>query len=177
MREGLLPLVRFHLAVHPGLPPPDLVNLLYQGTLGMDHLLADRERFLGELEREWGKLGPGSLPGEPLLEPVHPTRLVVRVNLRPARRLGIELAALGMALADQPPRAGTWDELEELWAGAVSLAREGRLPLPPGELVARGRAMMRTRRPPHHSPRYRALNLPAYRLIHDPPSIRRVLGG
>lgn len=168
MTEGLLLLVRFHLAVHRWFAPPDLAKLLCQGALGMDHLLADRERFLEDLEREWQELNPHSFPGEPLLEPVHPARPIFRVNLRPARRIGIDLVALGTVLADQPLRAGTWDELGELWTGTVRLARDGCLPLGVGELVAQGREMMRTRRPPHHSPRYRVLNLPAYCLIRNP---------
>ena len=133
----------------------------------MDHLLADRGRFLEELEREWQELDPDPFPGEPLLEPVHPARPVFRVNLRPARRMGIDPAELGTALAHQPLRGGTWDELQELWTGTVRLAREGHLPFAPEELRAQGWELRRTRRPPRHSPRYRALNLPAYRLIHD----------
>ncbi len=173
----LLSLVRFHLELHPGFGPADLAKLLYQGALGMDHLLTDRERFAEEFQREWQQLDPDFFPGEPLLEPVHPARPVFRVNLRPARRRGIDVAVLGTALADQPLRGGTWDELEELWAGVVRLAKEGRLPFTPAELQSQEAQLAETGHPPRHSPHYRALNLPAYRLIHDleQPAFRPIL--
>lgn len=166
-----------HVRNHPGFAGEDLAKLLYQAALGMDHLLEDRDAFLAELSREWEALDPQAFAGEPLLEPVHPDGRVARLNLRPAKAAGMSLAVLGPILADQPRRHGSWEEFRCLWGAAVSLAREGRIPFPPDELIAGGSAIEARGHPPGHSPRYRELNRPAYRLIHDvaSPAVQEVL--
>ncbi|MFH1609324.1 MAG: hypothetical protein ABID40_01675 [Candidatus Bipolaricaulota bacterium] len=133
----------------------------------MDHLLGDRDTFLADFSREWEALDPRAFPGEPLLEPVHPDGRVARLNLRPAKAAGMSLAVLGPMLADQPWRHGSWAEFRGLWGAAVTLAREGRIPFFPDTLVAQGKAIETRGHPPGHSPRYREVNRPAYRLIHD----------
>lgn len=166
-RQCLEGLIRRHLDLHPGFGPPDLGKLLYQGVLGMDHLLADRGRFLAGLAQEWDDLDPEASVDEPLLESVHPTGRVARLNLRPAKRAGLSLAALGPALADQPPKNGDWEEFWALWAAVIRLSQAGRLPFSGDELVRVGEEIKAERGSPGHSPRYRKANRPAYRLIHD----------
>jgi len=156
-----------HVRNHPEFAMEDLAKLLYQGALGMDHLLADRDTFLADFSREWEALDSLAFPGEPLLEPVPPDGRVARLNLRPAKAAGISLTMLGPMLADQPRRHGSWAEFMGLWGAAVTLARDGRIPFPPDELVARGNALESGRQPPGHSPLYREINRPAYRLLHD----------
>jgi len=156
-----------HVRNHPGFAVEDLAKLLYQGVMGMDHLLANRERFLEGLRQEWETLDPADLPRETLLEPVHPTLPIARLNLRRAKVAGMSLAMLGPMLADQPRRHGSWAEFMDLWGASVTLARDGRIPFPADALVAHGKTIEAWGHPPGHSPRYREINRPAYRLLHD----------
>ncbi|QAA77154.1 MAG: hypothetical protein BIP78_1388 [Candidatus Bipolaricaulis sibiricus] len=177
MREDLLSLVRLHLKLHPGFGSADLAKLLYQGVMGMDHLLGDRERFIRALEEEWEGLGPVALAGEVLLEPVHPVDPIARLNLRPAKGAGLCLADLAPLFADQPPRGGRLEDLLTLWNEASALAREGRIPFREAELDRWGEVLRSGKHLPGHSAQYRELNRPAYRLVHNAagPRWREVL--
>lgn len=155
----------------------DLAKLLYQGVMGMDHLLGDRERFLNGLRQEWERLDLVALPEEALLELVHTTDPVARLNLRPIKAAGLSLSEVGTLLADQPLKRGRRGELLALWEEAMALARAGRIPFRADELAALGEALRAGGHPPGHSVRYRELNRPAYRLAHDvaDPAVRDVL--
>lgn len=170
-------LIHDHLRRHAGVAAADLAKLLYQGVMGMDHLLRERETFLADLGREWETLDPAPLPGEALVEPVHPAGEVVRLNLRPLKATGASLAEVGAFLSRQPLRQGDLAEFRERWEDAVALARGGQIPFAWDELVSVGQAVLARGHPPGHSAQYRRLNRPAYRLIHDAthPEARRVL--
>ncbi len=175
VRTDLERLIAGHVERHPGFGPEDLAKLLYQGVMGMDHLLADRERFVAALREEWIALDPAS--EENLVEPVHPSDLVARLNLRPAKAAGVPLVELAPLLADQPRRGGRLEDCLALWEEASALARAGRIPFQVEELELWGEALRSGAHPPGHSPAYRKLNRPAYRLVHNllDPRIRRLL--
>lgn len=143
----------------------------------MDHLLGDRERFIAALGAEWETVASTPLPGEALVESVHPSDSIARLNLRPAKAAGLPLAELGPLLADQTRRRGQREALVALWDEAVALAREGRIPFRRDELETWGELLQAGTHPPGHSAPYRELNQPAYRLVHNisDPGIRRVL--
>lgn len=170
-------LIREHLRRHVGLGAQDLAKLLYQGVMGMDHLLTDRERFLEGLRREWESLERVSLPDEVALERIHPSGPTARLNLRPLKAAGASLGEVSRLLADQPPKRGEIAEFRRLWSEAVELAREGRIPFAPEDLAALGEATLSSGHPPGHSQRYRELDQPSYRLIHDvaDPTMRELL--
>lgn len=160
-------LIGEHLRRHPAFGAEDLAKLLYQGVMGMDHLLADRDRFLAELRREWEALDPVLLPREVLLEPVHPTAPIARLNLRPVKAAGVSVDDLGPLLVDQLPKRGDPAELRALWAEVVALAQTGRIPFSADDLERLGATLAAGGPPPGHSRQYRDLNRPAYRLVHD----------
>lgn len=170
-------LIREHLRRHAGFGAEDLAKLLYQGVMGMDHLLADRERFLEELRREWESLEPVSLPDDVALERIHPSGPIARLNLRPLKAAGASLGEVGRLLADQPPKRGEITEFQWLWSEAVELARERRIPFALGDLAALSEATLTSGHPPGHSQRYRELDQPSYRLIHNvaDPTVRGLL--
>jgi len=162
-----------HTQAHAGFGVEDLAKLLYQGVMGMDHLLEDRERFIEGLRQEWETLAPAR--GEALCEPVHPFDPIVRLNLRPVKAAGVHLMELGPLLADQPRREGRISELWALWEEAVALAGAGKIPFRVDELARWGEILRARGHAPGHSLRYRELNRPAYRLIHDvTPEVRRL---
>jgi len=176
-RQCLEGLIQDHLRRYPGFGPEDLAKLLYQGVMGMDHLLGDRERFLKELWREWESLEPVSLTGEVPLERIHPSGPTARLNLRPLKAAGVALAEIGPLLADQPSQKGELAELRRLWDEVLALAHSGRMPFTSGELCPLSEAILAGGHLPGHSIRYRELNRPAYRLVHDvtDPAMRGVL--
>ncbi|MCR4392591.1 MAG: hypothetical protein NUV94_07540 [Candidatus Acetothermia bacterium] len=167
MRQALETLVNLHVRRYPGFGAQDLAKLLYQGALGMDHLLGDPARFLAALRKEWETLEPIPPPAEPLLEPVDPRGRTHRVNLRPAKAAGIELTELGTLLVNQPRKEGRFVEFERWWWMVVELAEAGRIAVPPPDLRALAGCFRPDGPPPDHSPRYRQLHRPAYRLVHD----------
>lgn len=58
----------------------DIYKLLYQGVLGSEHLLKDREQFAVRLKAELADLTAD--PAEELFEPVRPEGQLCRINLR-----------------------------------------------------------------------------------------------
>lgn len=169
MPSAVETMIRTHLRLYPELEAADLAKLIWQGALGMDHLLGDEAAFVAELAREWEALDSDSLPGEPLWVRVHPTDPVVRLHLRPLKAAGLDPHAVGRALARQPRRGGSVGEFCSLWEGVLALAADGRLPFSPGELADVGRRVLQGG-PPAHSSRYRERYRPAYRLVHDAAS-------
>jgi len=156
----------WHCSVHGPLPPAEAVKLLFQAVLGMDHLLADRKAFARALEREWEALA-GPYPQERLLEPVHPGRKIVRINLRVAKGFAISADELATFLAEQPLVKGSRDELEAAAHWSVGAARRGRIPITADSLEPEWRRALDHGHPPHHSPNYRQRARPAYRLVHN----------
>lgn len=122
-------------------------------------------------------MDPSEFPDEPLLEPVDPLGRTYRLNLRPAKRRGVDPLALAHFLLEQPRKGGDEGIFWEWWSGAVQLAEEGRIPFPPGKLKGYGRFLRETGIVPHHSRDYRKLNKPHYRLVNDleDPEVRGIL--
>ena len=74
-----------HLERYPLMEAEDAVKLVFQGMLGVGHLIASEETALERLQQEMRSLTPDS--GGILLEPVSPEWF--RLNLRPALALGL----------------------------------------------------------------------------------------
>lgn len=139
----------------PGLHEEDIVKLVFQGMLGVGHLLADEAVVTARINGEIAHLAV--FPEEPLTEAVSSD--YVRLNLRPAAATGIrpEWIARLMMLSD-PPRASRED-------AALTLERlcdEQVIRLDSTEWGARIRDQSWL---PSHSESYRHAYSPAYRII------------
>ena len=167
MKRALLGLIQLHLGRHPGFGLEDLAKLVYQGVFGADHLLAERERFVREFLREWECVEERLFPQEPLFESVDPLDRTYRLNLRPAKRKGVDPVALAQTLLSQPQKGGDPAEFERRWELVVELAEEGAIPFSPEALRAHGTLLSETGLVPHHSRAYRRHNRPHYRLVND----------
>ncbi len=162
--QDLLETLDTHLARYPRMTWQDAYKLLYQGTLGPEHLAADPEAFAARLLAEYEAVSPAA--DELLYEPVRPDGRLLRVHLRPFKaRGGNPERLLKACLAAAGTRWGTPEELAAVWAEAVQASRAGRWPAL-GDvaafaawLAANGDAAV------HHSAQYRAAYRPAYRLI------------
>jgi len=73
--------VREQLQRYPALQIQDLYKLVYQATMGNEHLMTDSAAVHGYLIHELESIQASA--GEPLLEKISPNGEVVRINLRP----------------------------------------------------------------------------------------------
>lgn|GEM_PF-1211549 len=155
--------------LHGKLEEADKLKLIFQAVYGGEHLLSDSEAAWKCLENEWDSIEPESearekcvtggcvtgtgVTGEPLAERISPEGDLYRINLRPAKELGVDLREL----------------FESVKRSAEGIAndrarREARL-LP--QALSVGIEPDKVPKGPfHHSKSYRERVLPAYRLIH-----------
>jgi hypothetical protein len=163
-------LIRFAMArwqAEGAIAIADVYKWLFQATQGSEHVVNDPAAVRAWLEQEWASLTPPAV-GEPLLVPLRPDGLVVRLHLRPfcaadgdqerlpdaflasaalirPNRAAFATAwhALGTQLRSRtvgPLTSDTWAELERVTA-------------PQGYPAVR------------HSAGYRAAHHPAYRVL------------
>jgi len=64
----------------------DAYKLIYQGALGIEHLLTDTTAAINYLQKEWSEI-PGK-EDEPLYEIISPDSQWVRLNLKPYKAAG-----------------------------------------------------------------------------------------
>jgi hypothetical protein len=130
--------------------PRDVYKLLYQGILGLKHLVASPGEFATRLRTEYEVVC--SDDSGPLWEAVRPDWRLGRLNLRPFKARGgdVELEELRAAWATFVAvcQAGQWQvfALPEVLAFSVWLTDHGHPTV-------------------HHSARYREAYEPAYRLV------------
>jgi len=163
---GLEELVGEHVRLHPCLGVEDVYKLLFQGVMGVEHLLEDEEAAWRGLKEEFERVDASEFPEEPLLERVSIDGSVVRVNLRVFKRLGLSLKELFRAMLRSAERIKA-DKMGfvRLWNGYVGLVREGRLDFDFERLLEFDRGVRTRGHPPvHHSGRYVEANKPAYRI-------------
>ncbi len=183
------PLLAAQLATYRIAHPEDLYKFIYQGVMGPAHAVSE-EGALSWLESEWQELpGPdqdppaGSAAPLPLLEPLRPDSLLVRVHLVPLRDLvtsgltgdaaaAAEAEARRLLAAAFAATAEAWQSqpgnLRQLW---VNLSRDTGLwgdYLTVDQVLHFTQEMVMSRWPAvHHSDSYRERCLPHYRVV-DP---------
>ncbi len=165
--------IQWHFGHHGHLEEGDLVKLLFQAIMGMDHLLRDRQRFARAVEAEWEGLG-NPLAGELLLEPVSPRRRIGRLNLRPLKAAGAALVDVAQVLSCQPRIAGSPVELKRVAVWSVDAVRCGKVPGEASQLEELWDSTLMQGHAPRHSAFYRQARVPAYRLVHSPRDERFV---
>ena len=165
--EAVVGLVREQLRLHRKLGIQDVYKLLFQGVMGVGHILRDREGAWRWLVEEFEGVDVGEFLGEPLLEDVSVGGGVVRVNLRPFKRLGLSLDRLfeAMLISAERIRADK-DRFVVLWNRFIGLVREGRLDFDYEALVEFDGVVRAWGYPPvRHSRGYVEANKPAYRVV------------
>jgi len=169
-RTDLNHIVKDELRRHPRATVRDLQKLVMQSALGVDHLLADRERFRKGLLTEWRDVPVSTGPGDPI-QIVDPDGRTARLHLAPCRDLGLDPTEMAHVLSEQALKCAPWSEVVKRWAQLVEGVIAGEIngwceddlaALPPEGSVF------------HHSVRY---GFAAYRVINDvrDPVIRRAL--
>ncbi len=143
----------------------DLYKLVQQAALGSEHAVTDEQAARDRLARELTEMGPG--PDEPLVDPISPDGVIVRVHLRTYARLGLASERLLQAfLRTACGFRGSVEDIERALTEAERLARDGLLPFE-RDAVTRFAARMGLAGFPamHHSTAYRAAYRPAYRVV------------
>ncbi len=143
----------------------DLYKFVYQAVLGSEHAVEEATFARQSIEREWAALRHG--PPEPLLEPLTPDSLYLRVNLRPfLARGGDPDDLLAAFMATAKGAAGSQARLNRFRGYALRSARAAEIAFSSREMDAFFDTQQRFGLSPvHHSPQYEAAYAPAYRVV------------
>jgi hypothetical protein len=165
-QTALAQLIDDHLQRYPAMEPRDVYKLLYQGVMGMGHLVVSPEGFAARLRTEYEAVSPGDV--EPLWETVRPDGALGRLNLRPFRVQQGDVESLIVACLRTAQRVwGTPEDLQGAWATFVTLCQSGEWEaFPLREVLAFSARLEKHAYPAvHHSAHYREAYKPAYRLV------------
>lgn len=163
---ALAQLISGHLERYPAMELRDVYKLIYQGVLGLEHLVTLPEEFAARLRAEYKAVSPDD--AEPLWQPVRPDGTLGRLNLRPFKARGGDVDLLVVACLQTAERVwGRPEELRAAWATFVDLCRAERWRAFLLPKVLAFSAWLEDHGYPtiHHSARYREAHRPAYRLV------------
>lgn len=143
----------------------DVYKLLYQGSFGVDHILADTAVAHQGLLDEMAALDT-LRRGEPLVERISSDGSVVRINLRPFRRRGLSSESLFRVMVQSASgEAPDTVRFLNLWNNFTALVRYGFIVRAHGDLEGLDDMVRRSDiHPGHHSPEYIREYAPAYRV-------------
>jgi hypothetical protein len=155
---------------YPAMQIEDLYKLVYQATMGNEHLMTDSAAVHGYLIHELESLRPLGIQAsaaEPLLEEISPDGEVVRLNLRPFKARRGDHRALFQAMRQT---ARTFQkspgQLEQYWRDLEQMAKSGATAFDAAAMQSFFREMREKEFPAvHHSVVYEEKYAPAYRVI------------
>lgn len=162
----ILNLLAGHIHRYPKMEVNDAYKLLYQGTMGIEHVMIDAVSFESRLREEFDLTQASEKI--PLWENLRPDGEIVRLNLAPYKFRGGDAGGLStLCLWTASSFKGNLDNLKESWETFSKLCQDGRLRKFDAEkLTQLDEWLIRHDFPPvHHSDSYREAYLPAYRVI------------
>lgn len=143
----------------------DAYKLIYQGILGVAHIMENPEHAKQYLEKEYASVDSSN--NEPLIENISISGEIVRINLRPYKYSGgsVEQLFEAMILSVKETN-GSKDDFLILWEKFKQAVFDGRLKFDKQELEVFDKKVKAANYPAvHHSPKYREANKPAYRVV------------
>jgi hypothetical protein len=154
-----------HARRYPWWVATDLYKLIYQAAMGSMHAVPEREEARSRLEQEIASLGEG--PAEPLLDPIAPRGVIVRVHLRTLLKKGLPPEDLLTAfLTTANEFRGEEKALKTYLSQAVELAEHGLIHIRLRDLTRYLGLMSSAGYPPvHHSEEFNRAYHPAYRVV------------
>ena len=164
-RWSVVRLVAEQQSVRKEMAVQDVYKLLYQATFGVEHILEDTTAVRLFLEDELAGV-ESTATGEDLVERISTDDAMVRINLRPFKRLNLPPALIVecMFLSSTAMRPDTGAFLRQ-WEDFVEAVHAGLLLFPAGDLGAwDARVRGGEIRAVHHSVAYAKANRPAYRV-------------
>jgi hypothetical protein len=162
---GVLELVKFQQHLRPQMQVQDVYKMLYQANFGVAHILTDTAEVRRNLLDELSTMDT-TIHGEQLIERISPTDEIVRINLRPFKRLQLDpeklVAAMFLSASETKPDT---EAFYHDWNEFVGLVRFGFLKFPIKDLQEwNARVSAGNLEPAHHSEQYMQLYEPAYRV-------------
>ena len=148
-------IIRAERARRPLMREEDVVKLVFQGMLGVGHLIASEARALERLRAETAELEPDG--AEPLTERVSPQWF--RLNLRAARARGISEADIARMLCESAKKRPLGFTRRDVYDFCVKLDGSDRMRQAAQRVLDEGWL-------PSHSAQYREAYHPAYRVLH-----------
>jgi hypothetical protein len=157
-------MLREHLKSHPAAQIEDVYKLLYQGTLGIEHLLSDTGAAKAYLDNEWERISSGK--DEPLWEFISPDSQWVRLNLKSYKAAGGNTTALWQAMLRSSQAHGDKEIFLRHWQEFMSMVNEGRFRFDRQRLKEFDDGLAVVSYPVvHHSRSYLETYHPAYRML------------
>jgi hypothetical protein len=159
-------LIEFHKHMRPELQVQDVYKMLYQANFGLGHLLTDEVYARTVLDQELARLDATD-SSEELLERISTGGEVVRVNLRPFKKLNLDAGKLIQVMVHSaaetiPDTLAFYRE----WNEFAALVRYDLLNFPLKDVEAwDARVSSGNLLPDHHSETYTELYKPAYRVV------------
>jgi hypothetical protein len=165
-RWSVLSLLRYQAGMRTSILARDVYKLLYQASMGAEHLLTDTAGVRAYLAEELSGIDSG-FATEPLLERISPDGEMVRVNLRPFRALNLPAESLVQAMfTSAAETVADTALLYRWWDDYSSLVGHGVISPAPEDMVEwDGRVRRGQIGPFHHSEAYEMANRPAYRVV------------
>ena len=151
---------------YPKLGIQDAYKLLYQGSMGSEHLIDSFEEFEQDLLIEWEELeGDDSIP---IWENIRPDGQLVRFYLAPYKARGGQVAQLlTLCYWSSTLFEGSMDDLKTSWDTLVKIGREKRWnKFSMDDIMEFDHWLRKYQFPPvHHTEVYRKAYHPSYRLL------------
>ncbi len=152
-------------ARYPAMEAEDWYKLVHQSVFGAGHAIQNVEAAQEWLIHEWE--GLDTVSNEPLLEILGPDSMYARINLRPYKSAGgrsDELFRVFLQSANQGAELG--DGFERYWQSLREAAKKRIIAVSVDALDSLYGIMSAEGFPAiHHSERYMALYVPAYRVV------------
>jgi hypothetical protein len=163
---SVLQLVEYHQHLRPKMQVQDVYKLLYQANFGVEHLLTDTAGARKYLFDELATMDT-TIHGEQLIERISPTEEIVRINLRPFRRLKLDPNKLISVMFNSASK--TKPDTEEFyhdWSEFTSLVRYDFMKFSRKDVEEwDARVSVGDLEPVHHSRQYSDSYKPAYRVV------------
>ena len=152
--------LRSHLTRCPAMQFQDMYKLIHQAAMGSEHAISSADMARNWLEQELAGMGTG--PDDSTIDPISPDGQIVRVHLRPYRAQGGDLTTLLDAFistanefrGDRQSLQGYWNTATEMQLFPSAEMDEFIEPVRAQDFPAM-----------HHSPEYKRLYRPAYRVV------------
>jgi hypothetical protein len=166
-KDALWELINIHQRLRPKLEIQDVYKLLYQSVFGVGHIIGAGGQALECLKRELESIDPRIQPEEELVENISLDGHMVRINLRPFRRRGLEAEKLFEAMKlSSETGLGRQNEFLNIWREFGSLIRCGAFGFDYKNFRDFDRFLRENRYPVmHHSSTYNRLYSPSYRVV------------
>lgn len=155
-----------HTSRYPQMGIQDAYKVLYQGSMGSEHILNSYEEFERDLLEEWEKVEPDD--SIPIWENIRPDGQIVRFYLAPFKARGGQIAALTtLCYWSASLFAGNIDDLKSGWETLIKTCHEKKwCKFSQEEIEEFDRWVKKYQYPPiHHTESYRKAYHPAYRLL------------